>query len=124
MTRWSFVAGGGVQAHTRAVRVRGGAHGWNIDYGWFAAVFVLVRFGVRFGDGTGGVVVDRLGTLLGPEGTGRWPVHSGCPGVVLLCDGVVWWWGDGSTRACRVRMNRRGGREFAGVGAGDDGDRS
>lgn len=60
-----------VQAHARAECVRGGAHGWNIDYGrlvcWWRSSTPAV-FGSWGGNGwlrVGG----RLGTLLGPEGT-------------------------------------------------------
>ena len=84
--------GGGVQAHALAERVRGGARGWNIDYGssswWVAPSTPAACCGVGTGLPAGG---GGPGTLLGPEGTAGWLLSRGMPGPGRL----VRWSGSG-----------------------------
>ena len=78
----------GVQAHAHAVRVWGGAHGWNIDYGRLCEPVSSSTFLRPSGSGVlerGCRGWGRLGTLLGPEGTAGRLLYSGLvPGSGLL----------------------------------------
>lgn len=80
-----------VQAHARAERVRGGAHGWNIDYGSSGGGWRLVRLrSSGRGEGTTFVwLLGGLGTLLGPEGTAGWLLSRGDARAGALVWGVV-----------------------------------